>query len=89
MEIPIESELKNICQEIHEKALELPQWSEVESDDMFQRGNFVGGFDADEQEFCFSYFVTNRTEYWFQFSIETAIEISRGATPKIVGRLAE
>ena len=89
MDIPIEPELRSICQEIQSKALGLPQWSEIESDDMFQQGNFVGGFDADEQEFCFSYFAQNKSEYWFQFGLETAKEISQGLKPVLAGRPAE
>ena len=89
MHIPIEPALKDICQEIHRKAFELLQWSEIESDDMFQQGNFIGGFDADEQEFCFSYFAPNQNEYWFQFSLETAKEISQGIKPVLVGRPAD
>ncbi|MGQ8364978.1 hypothetical protein [Glaciecola sp. 1036] len=88
MVIPIEQELKAICQEIFDKALGLPEWSKIESGDMFQQGNFIGGFDADEQEFCFSYFATNKNEYWFQFSLETAEEISQGIRLVLVGRPA-
>ncbi|MEW8053316.1 MAG: hypothetical protein AB2809_23415 [Candidatus Thiodiazotropha sp.] len=89
MDIPIEPDLRSICQDIQSKTLELSQWSEIESADMFQQGNFVGSFDADEQEFCFSYFAPNKIEYWFQISLETAQDISKGNSPVLVGRLAE
>ena len=89
MDIPIEPELKNICEEIDAKNLQPAQWSEIESDDMFQSGNFIGGFDADENEFCFSYFAPNKMEYWFQFNLEIALEISQGNKPILKGRVAE
>ena len=89
MDIPIEPELRSICQEIQSKALGLLQWSEIESDDMFQQGNFIGGFDADEKAFCFSYFDQNKSEYWFQFGLETAKEISQGYKPVLAGRPAQ
>lgn len=87
--IPIEHELESICQEIHANDLGLSQWTEIESDDMFQRGAFVGGFDADEQEFCFSYFAPNKVEYWFQFNLETAVQISKGSKPVLLGSPAK
>ena len=89
MDIPIESGLRSICEEIEGKNLQVTHWAEIESDDMFQVGNFVGGFDADEQEFCFSYFAPNKNEYWFQFSLDIAKEISQGKTPVLIGRAAE
>ena len=38
-------------------------------DDMFQKGSCVGGFDADEMEFCFSYYDKNHKEFWFQLNL--------------------
>ena len=55
MEIPLEEELVNICREIEAKNFSNSQWAEIESDDMFQTSQFVGGYDADEREFCFSH----------------------------------
>ncbi|MCL6417874.1 hypothetical protein MIB92_19655 [Aestuariirhabdus sp. Z084] len=89
MDIPITSELRTICQEIEKKDLRESQWAEIESDDMFQVGCFVGGYDADEHEFCFSYFSPNKGEYWFQFSLEVAKHISQGNNPVLSGRAAE
>lgn len=44
---------------------------------MFQKGSYIGGFDATEQEFCFSVFLDCK-EYWFQFSLGEAKEIYQG-----------
>jgi len=89
MKIPIEPELVSICREITNKGLGVSQWSEIESDDMFQLGNFVGGFDADEGEFCFSYFASNKVEYWFQLNLHVVKQISQGINPTLIGRSAE
>ena len=45
------------------------EWAEIESDDMFQNDPYVGGYDADEEAFCFSYFAEDR-EYWFQLTLD-------------------
>ena len=89
MNIPIQSELRSICKDIESKNLDLSQWSEIESDDLFQLGDFIGGFDAEEKEFCFSYYAPNKNEYWFQFNHETAKEIALGKMPVLIGRPAE
>jgi hypothetical protein len=74
----------SICREILEENKSENEWAEIESDDMFQEGNYEGCFDATEMEFCFSVF-ENGEEFWFQFplnkiqsfieNVETEIEI--------------
>lgn len=86
MKIPINTELESICVEIKEKELTEDQWAEVESDDMFQSEKFCGGFDADEKEFCFSYFPNDGKEYWFQFTLLEAKHIALGEKPELVGK---
>jgi hypothetical protein len=85
MNIPITDELIGICTEIKDRNLLPSQWAEIESSDMFQSEKFAGGYDADEQEFCFSYYLTKDTEYWFQFNLYQALQISQGVKLKIVG----
>jgi hypothetical protein len=73
-----------ICQEILKENKSEEEWAEIESDDMFQEGNYEGGFDATGMDFCFSVF-ENEEEFWFQFplnkvqsfieNVETEIEI--------------
>lgn len=88
MIIPITKELISICTQINDKGYSVVQWDEIESSDMFQTEQFCGGFDVDESEFCFSYFAEDGNEYWFQFSIATAIEISNGVyTPELIGEI--
>ena len=89
MEIPITKELISICSQIVEKGFSLDQWAEIESDDMFQNKTFCGGFDADENEFCFSYFDENGQEYWFQFNLSDANEVVKGNRPLFSGSVPQ
>lgn len=89
MQVPLNKELRSICQSIVAQGLSLIQWAEIESDDMFQTASFCGGFDADEQAFLFSWYADSKEEYWFQLSMEEAVEIANGASPQIVGRPAD
>ena len=89
MDIPIEEELKGICKDILAENKSEQQWAEIESDDMFQTAMFCGGYDADENEFCFSYFSSDDNEYWFQISLSDVTDIASGRTVKITGHLAQ
>jgi hypothetical protein len=86
LKIPILHQFVLICEEIIRKELDVEQWSEIESSDMFQSENFCGGFDADENEFCFSYF-ENDDEYWFQFDLETAKAVCAKQMVELTGKL--
>lgn len=70
-----ENEFYLIANEIVKENKSINEWAEIESDDMFQLGNYTGGFDAIEMEFCFSVIIDN-AEYWFQFSLDSIKEIS-------------
>lgn len=67
-QLRIDNELKNICEQIRRENKTIEEWYQIESDDMFQSGNYCGGFDGIEQEFCFSYYDDEGKEWWFQFS---------------------
>lgn len=56
----------------------MAEWDRVESCDAFQRGSFVGGYDACEQEFTFSYYDAAKKEWWLSFSVPIAEKIARG-----------
>ena len=89
MFIPINKEFIDICKEIKSKELSANQWAEIESDDMFQCGSYVGGFDADEMEFCFSYYGIGQAEYWFQLGLSKIKEIADGKYCELTGQLVE
>ncbi len=85
MEITITQELESLCFQIMAKNLSAAQWADLESTDMFQNEVFCGGFNAQENMFCFSYHNEDDIEYWFQLSLYDAIQISKGHEPRIVG----
>jgi len=66
----LKDEFYSICKEILAENKNVEEWSEVESDDMFQAGIYEGGFDATGMEFCFSLY-ENEKEYWFQFPLDS------------------
>ena len=78
MNLKINNEFLSIIKQIIDENKTLDQWIEVESSDMFQSEDFCGGFDATEEEFCFSYFDENNDEWWFQFSLVKAELIAKG-----------
>lgn len=77
MKHEIEESLRVLCHKILNENKSIEEWSEIESSDMFQEGNYNGGFDSIEEEFCFSVYIDD-VEYWFQFPLEDV--------PKIISR---
>lgn len=88
MKIIVNEDFITIAQAIVADAKTIEQWAEIESDDMFHNGAFVGGFDATEGEFCFS-FNDGAAEYWFQISLSALEEVCNGKLKEIDGRPAE
>jgi hypothetical protein len=89
MKLIITRELFEIFREIENRNLSLVQWREIESDDEWRSQNYIGGFDATEDEFCFSYFDKAKVEYWFQKSLDEVREINKGLVRSFEMRLAE
>lgn len=89
MKMLLSKDFLEIAQEIVEANKTEEEWAEIESDDMFQRDAFVGGFDADESEFCFSYYASDDEEWWFQVSLEQMQDIVEGAEVEVEMRPAE
>ena len=77
MEHPVDNELLDICREILEENLRQSEWAEIQSDDMFQRPRYCGGFEAPEMAFCFSVYVDG-SEYWFQITLDEVRAIVQG-----------
>lgn len=87
MQLAIDSEFRTICHEIVAENQTEEEWAEVESDDMFQSESYEGGFDADEEAFCFSHYAPDGQEYWFQITLAEAKAIAAGENPVIEARL--
>ena len=79
----IKDELITICIEICNQNKSIDEWRGVESSDMFQSEHYNGGFDAIEDEFCFSVYIDD-VEYWFQISIEEVNMIAIGAKKELI-----
>jgi hypothetical protein len=69
-----EQDFLAICKQIVLENKTNEQWAEIESDDMFQEGNYEGGFDATGMEFTFCIYISN-IEYWFQLTLENAHKV--------------
>lgn len=78
MRITVDDELKQICKNIVSENLNLSQWQEIESEDIFQTKHYCGGFDATENAFCLSYFNSENQELWFQLTIDEVQKILSG-----------
>ncbi len=88
MKVPIDEDLRRIARAIANEKKSLDEWAEIESDDMFQEGSYCGGFDADEGEFCFSYYGPDG-KVWFEMSLGQVEEVASGGSPTITGQPAE
>ena len=85
----VNPEFISICRKILDENLDLHNWSLIESDDQFQTENYCGGFDATENEFCFSYYKNNGIEYWFQLSLSDINSIAKEEISEFSIRKAE
>ncbi len=85
MDYKVDEIFKEICNLILFEKKSLKEWAEIESDDMFQNEKYVGGFDANEMEFCFSMY-ENGIEYWFQVSLKEVEDIMEVTSRLICNR---
>ncbi|MCA9117824.1 MAG: hypothetical protein KDA79_22290 [Planctomycetaceae bacterium] len=88
MDFRFDDPFRDICQQILDQNKTPDEWSEIESDDMFQHGPYCGGFDATEGEFCFSLYREDG-EFWFQVSLEQVRQIVGGRLKYVTIRPSE
>lgn len=86
--IPVDRSLLEIAREIVRLNLSDSDWAGRESDDEFQRGAFVGGYDADERSFCFSV-DREGTELWLQLSSDDIAAVAAGRMNFVSARPAD
>ena len=77
-QLKADDDLRAICREIVAQRRSMTEWDRVESDDMFQRGAFVGGYEGSEQAFTFSYYDPAKKEWWLSFTLTIVEKIARG-----------
>lgn len=82
MKHKLQEDFEVIAAQIIKENKSLEEWARIESDDMFQEGNYIGGFDATEMEFCFSVYIEDK-EYWFQLPVEAFLKIAGGEITEI------
>ena len=78
MELQINEEFMEICQQILTENKSASEWSEIESGDMFQTNLYCGGFESLDQAFWFSYYDESQNEFWFQLTLDEIAEIITG-----------
>lgn len=78
MEISVDPEFVVICKEIINTGLTLDEWHANESDDGIQTEHYCGGFDGIEEAFCFSYYDSEKKEWWFQLSLDEVEQVVSG-----------
>jgi hypothetical protein len=89
MSVQVGDELRKICRRILAEGLSEHEWAARESDDMFQSRTYVGGFDATETAFCFSYDAPDGSEQWFQLTLGEVNDVAEGKLTEVPSRPAE
>jgi hypothetical protein len=89
MKLKITKEFIEICKDILIQNWTEKEWSGHEEDDWFVTNNYEGGFDANENAFCFSYIAPDLEEYWFQIKLNEVMDIVDGKIDKTEARKAE
>ena len=78
-----DDELIDLCRAILATGRTIEEWRERESDDEFQSSHYVGGYDATEDAFCFSYYDDGGEEWWFQLPLEDSESLATGDRPTL------
>lgn len=73
----IDDDFMQICRSI----LEDPDTARIPSDDLLQNGKYVGGYESDDDAYCFSVFLER--EYWFQVSHNDVVDIVSGKLTEV------
>ncbi|MCB0096959.1 MAG: hypothetical protein KDE46_14620 [Caldilineaceae bacterium] len=89
MILEVDKDIYDICQSILREGKDKEAWSKIESDDMFQFGPYIGGYDATESAFCFSYYDEHHNEFWFQLTLTEIEEIAEAKRKSLYLRPAE
>jgi hypothetical protein len=71
-------ELVRHCQAISALRRSVNDWALYESSDEFQSAHYCGGFESEEEAFCFSYYDPQGGEMWFTLSLGQAQTIAQG-----------
>ncbi len=76
MKLTIDNDFREICREIVAKG----EAAFVDSDDLYQQGNFCGGWDEEHGVFAFSFYAPDGGDYIFSLSVEEARVVAEGGS---------
>ena len=62
----VDNELVGLCVQILGENKASNGWDLIESEDYFQTAHYIGGWDATEQAFCFSYYDEQKKNIGFR-----------------------
>ena len=88
-ELKVDDEIQRICRQIVAQGLDLHQWAQRESDDMFQTEHYSGGYESSDRAFCFSHYDKAGEERWFGLTLEQVGQVARGEAVHIILRTPE
>lgn len=78
MILPVNDDLRGICEEIVREGRTEEEWYEVAAGDWFQTDTVHGGYESPEDGFTFSYYPPDGGELWFQLSLAEVVEVMAG-----------
>jgi len=76
--VELDDDFVAIAREVVDLGLTPDEWAGRESDDEFQTGRYVGGFDADENAFLFRAVMSDGTELWFDLTLSEMFAVADG-----------
>jgi len=89
MQLNVDTEPRTCELSIVARDQSIEDWRDTESDDEFQTENYVGGYEALEDAFCFSYYAADGAELWFQVTLAEVAKIAAGEMSAVEARPAE
>ena len=77
MKTSVDQDFLEIVKDIVQMNHSEEEWAALESSDMFQRGVYNGGYNAEDRFFAFSFKDESNTEWCFSLTLDEVKQISR------------
>lgn len=88
MQLTIDDELRQLLLQLASRHWSLQDWCQAEAES-FESEHYCGGFDADEQKFCFSRYAAGGNHCWFEFEFSQLEALSCGELSWLPATVAE
>lgn len=89
MDLPVNDDLRSICQQIVQEGKTDEEWNEIAASDWFQTDTVTGGYEGLEDGFTFSFYPPDGgDELWFQLTLAEAAEVAAGTRTVVEARPA-